>query len=228
MANAGTYNHTKEHFAEGSAAATPDASEVVIYAKADGLMYSKDDAGTETLMSSGVAAGGGTHSTLGTTSTGASFRTPNNAGITYLKKITVAADAFLMSVNVYIKGNNANAGALGAAVWSDSAGAPVNVIAGARTIGNDGVSAALNGNIQLNATARWIKMPLGIWLAAADYWLGVKISGGTADNALLIAYSAGTGSDKTQAHSSRDIDISIVGTSNTTDDHSIYADVLTL
>jgi hypothetical protein len=57
MANSATYNRTKIHFAEGAAAATPDAAEVVTYAKADGLMYSKDDAGVETLMSGG--AGGG-------------------------------------------------------------------------------------------------------------------------------------------------------------------------
>lgn len=56
MANSGTYNRTKIHFSEGSAAATPDATEVVIYAKSDGKMYSKDDAGTETLMSSGPAS----------------------------------------------------------------------------------------------------------------------------------------------------------------------------
>ena len=38
---------------EGAAPATPAAGKVYQYAKADGLMYSKDDAGTETLMSSG-------------------------------------------------------------------------------------------------------------------------------------------------------------------------------
>lgn len=53
MANAGTYNHTKQHFAEGSAAATPDAGEVVVYAKTDGKLYLKDDAGTETDLTSG-------------------------------------------------------------------------------------------------------------------------------------------------------------------------------
>ena len=37
---------------EGAAAATPAAAKVAIYAKADGLVYSKDDAGTETQMSS--------------------------------------------------------------------------------------------------------------------------------------------------------------------------------
>jgi len=44
---------TKIPFVEGAAPATPAASRVVMYAKADGLMYSKDDAGAETLMSSG-------------------------------------------------------------------------------------------------------------------------------------------------------------------------------
>lgn len=40
-------------YAEVAAPSTPAASKVVTYAKADGLMYSKDDAGVETLMSSG-------------------------------------------------------------------------------------------------------------------------------------------------------------------------------
>lgn len=44
---------TKIPFVEGSAPSTPAASRVVIYAKSDGLMYSKDDAGAETLMSAG-------------------------------------------------------------------------------------------------------------------------------------------------------------------------------
>jgi hypothetical protein len=48
-------------FTEAAAPSTPAASKVVIYAKSDGLMYSKDDAGTETLMSGG--AGGGSVAT---------------------------------------------------------------------------------------------------------------------------------------------------------------------
>jgi hypothetical protein len=48
----------KSIFEEGAAPATPAAGEVVIYAKADGLMYSKDDAGVETQMSGGAGGGG--------------------------------------------------------------------------------------------------------------------------------------------------------------------------
>jgi hypothetical protein len=50
---------------EESAPSTPASATVAVYAKADGLMYSKDDAGVETLMSGG--AGGGGASLLGIT-----------------------------------------------------------------------------------------------------------------------------------------------------------------
>lgn len=48
---------TKIPFIEGAAAATPAANRVVIYAKADGKMYSKDDVGAELLMSVGATGG---------------------------------------------------------------------------------------------------------------------------------------------------------------------------
>lgn len=41
-------------FDEGAAASTPATGKVTTYAKSDGLMYSKDDAGVETLMSGGA------------------------------------------------------------------------------------------------------------------------------------------------------------------------------
>ena len=41
---------------EQAAPATPSANQVVLYPKADGLMYSKDDTGTESAIASGVAA----------------------------------------------------------------------------------------------------------------------------------------------------------------------------
>lgn len=50
--------------AEGAAAATPSASQVTLYAKTDGLLYSKDDLGTETLVS-----GTATHALLSATHT---------------------------------------------------------------------------------------------------------------------------------------------------------------
>lgn len=45
---------------EGGSTATPAAGRVTVYAKADGLLYSKDDAGTETLVSGGASGAVGT------------------------------------------------------------------------------------------------------------------------------------------------------------------------
>jgi len=42
---------------EGGSTSTPAANRVTVYAKADGLLYSKDDAGVEKLMSTGATAG---------------------------------------------------------------------------------------------------------------------------------------------------------------------------
>jgi hypothetical protein len=57
-------NPTKIIFPEAAAPSTPGANKVVLYAKSDGLLYSKDDAGTESAVSGG---GGGT--TINTTDT---------------------------------------------------------------------------------------------------------------------------------------------------------------
>ena len=46
-------------FVEGAAPATPAAGQVVAYAKTDGLLYAKDDVGTETPLGGGGGGGGG-------------------------------------------------------------------------------------------------------------------------------------------------------------------------
>lgn len=58
MAKINEIEITKLLFDEGAAASTPAATNVAIYAKSDGLMYSRDDAGVETLMSVGSAQAG--------------------------------------------------------------------------------------------------------------------------------------------------------------------------
>jgi len=50
---------SKVDLAEGAAPSTPPSTEVIVYAKDDGLVYSKDDAGAETLMSGGSSASPG-------------------------------------------------------------------------------------------------------------------------------------------------------------------------
>lgn len=45
-------------FTEAAAPSTPANGKVILYAKTDGRLYSKDDAGTETLVSGGAGGGG--------------------------------------------------------------------------------------------------------------------------------------------------------------------------
>ena len=59
---------------EGGSTATPAAGRVTVYAKADGLLYSKDDAGSESLVS---GAGGGSSAFVGCVAT----RTTDQTGV---------------------------------------------------------------------------------------------------------------------------------------------------
>lgn len=51
-------NPTQIIFPEGAAPSTPGANKVTLYAKSDGHLYQKDDAGTETDLTGGGGAGG--------------------------------------------------------------------------------------------------------------------------------------------------------------------------
>lgn len=53
MVKASENEFPKVTFAEGAAPSTPTTGLVIAYAKTDGLLYSKDDAGAETLISGG-------------------------------------------------------------------------------------------------------------------------------------------------------------------------------
>ena len=57
MSRIDTHQSSKLTFAEGDAAATPASGLVHLYAKTDGLLYSKDDAGDESAVS-GTGGGG--------------------------------------------------------------------------------------------------------------------------------------------------------------------------
>jgi hypothetical protein len=77
---------------EGLAPSTPSTNKVTLYAKADGLLYSKDDAGTETALSGG-GGGGVSDGDKGdiTVSSGGSVWTIDNDSVTYAKIQNVSA-----------------------------------------------------------------------------------------------------------------------------------------
>lgn len=57
MTKASDNVYTRFLISEGGSTSTPASGRVTMYAKADGLLYSKDDAGTETLVSGGSGSG---------------------------------------------------------------------------------------------------------------------------------------------------------------------------
>ena len=100
--NAETYPFARLQFQEGSAPATPSSTQVEIYAKSDGLMYSKDDAGTETLMSSGPVSASTGLLAVASCNTGASYTTTSStqADVNSSVAVTFTAPA---SGNVVVK-----------------------------------------------------------------------------------------------------------------------------
>ena len=94
---------------EGAAPATPSTNQVKIYAKADGLMYSKDDAGVETLMSSGASGGPGAWTSFTPTivASGGGFSLGNGILQGYYKQLD--STAYLIEI-YYERGSTTNNG----------------------------------------------------------------------------------------------------------------------
>lgn len=89
---------------EVAAPATPDSGKVALYAKSDGLLYSKDDAGAETLVSGG-SGGGGTMDDFtvaadsGTPETVADGNTLTLAGGTGIDTVVSATDTVTIAID---------------------------------------------------------------------------------------------------------------------------------
>ena len=66
---------TKLTMVEAAAPATPAAGHVVVYAKADGKLYQKDDAGTETDLAAAASGGSSLTAALGIQTSGANYTT---------------------------------------------------------------------------------------------------------------------------------------------------------
>lgn len=177
--------------------------------------------GTDVAWATPSAGGGITRTTQGTTSVGGSFYATRGVVI---KKITLATAGLLASINAHAKGDGTNAAVVAGVVYVDSGGNPTNIISAPTS---DVVSGSGTRSMLLNSTARWMSWPVGVWLASGDYWIGLFWdNGGT--NGFQLAYSSGTGSDRTQALTSPFVpqDSSVVSISTGTNNHSIYADIL--
>lgn len=109
----------------------------------------------------------------------------------YCTKITLSATSLIVSVAAYVKGNNqGGVTSFAAAVMADSSG-PTLLLAGA-------APAALSTFIDKAAAARWFHIPVGVYLAAGDYWIGFAQMDHSGSEQTQLAYD-GSGSDVTFA-----------------------------
>lgn len=211
---------------EAAAPSSPAAGKVRLYAKSDGLLYSKDDAGTETVVTGGGGGGGLSHAYVGYNTVGGTWETMTDKRV-IMKSITLASAGLLTSVSAYVRAK-ANAASqsdiaqINPAVFTDNAGSPNLLIAAVR-------SGVRSGDFFLSDTAgagdgRWFHLPVGIWLAAGTYWIGIQEQ--HAGNNLEIAKD-GSGSDKyTVPGGEWMTDAGLNTITSTTDTYSIRGSVL--
>lgn len=135
-------------------------------------------------------AGAMTHSYLGYNTVGGSAETMIQWRV-YATQITLTAPALIASIGAHVRGKGSTDQQLRVGVWADSSGSPSELLAtNGATVGTGGLYlesvAATDGNY------RWLHIPVGIYLTAGTYWIGVQ-AGGTSDCDLKYD---GSGSDK--------------------------------
>ncbi len=165
-----------------------------------------------------------THTTLGTTSVGATgFRSGRGA---YVKKVTMASAGVISAIWAHIKGDGSTPIGIAPVIFSDTAAAPINLIYGPPPVITSSPTHVLS--MILNTTARWAVLPVGGWFASGDYWIGFFASV-TNSGLLSLAYASG-GSDQTQSNAAEQnepTDSSVQAfTAAAGDNYSIYCDVL--
>ncbi len=134
------------------------------------------------------------------------------------RKVTLASAALLVSVDVYCNGDASHAQSVLAAVFSDNAGVPLNVIG---TLAYESLSGSFSGSAVLNATPRWVSVPMNMWLTAGTYWLQVLVS-----NGLTLYYDASGGDFALSTGSTWPFDSSLNAPANSTRKYSIRGSII--
>lgn len=112
------------------------------------------------------------HSYIGYNTIGASQEAVTN-GRVYLKKVTIAADGVLTSIGAYYDmPSTAGTHQTGVVVHADVAGAVGEPIAHSPCIDVSGT-----GLVTATSNAQWRHMPMGLFLPAGDYWIGIMFRG---------------------------------------------------
>lgn len=185
---------------------------------ADGTLLVADSGQTTGIKWATGVPGAISQSYIGYNTIGGSFETPGAGTITwYLKSVTLAQAALLTSIDLYVKGDGAHVGLKGVAVLDDNSGAPGKVIA---VNAAETSSAIVDVEAFINTTARWVAKPLGVWLPAGTYWLGVCHG---ASNSLAFD---GSGGDFKGSSSTWATDASLTSYTNSSNKYSIRGNII--
>jgi hypothetical protein len=136
----------------------------------NGTVLTADSGETTGLKWATPSGGSLTQAYIGYNTIGASYDTPVINAKYYLKKVTISTACLITSIGGYFDAaTTGQAEGPSVGLYTDSAGTP------AKAIGYSG-----NPQVVQISGARWIEVPLGIWVTAADYWIAVRFgdSGG--------------------------------------------------
>jgi hypothetical protein len=175
---------------EVTAPATPAAATVVVYAKVDGLLYSKDDAGVETLVSGGSGGGGSSltvqdeGSSLATAAATMNFTgagvTASGTGATKTVNIPGGGGGVSVPRVVQIK----TAGTAATSITLDSAPASGHSVILATNATNTGLVTSVSST---NTT--WTRVASRSSASVFyEIWIGV-VAGGAGGTAITITHS---------------------------------------
>lgn len=153
-----------------------------------GHVLTSNGSGAAPSWQAAAGAGGLTQAYVGYNTIGGSFDVPGVNSKIYAKSVTIATACLITSIGGYFQSGAGTSFGPAVALYSDNAGAPQKYLGG-------GPAAAL---VDINTNgARWIDMPLGIWVPAATYWLAVRTSDAGAGAVIQLAYD-GSGGDVTK------------------------------
>lgn len=170
-------------------------------------------------ITSASGGGGLTHTYLGYNTIGASTEAVT-VRRWFAKKITVATDGVITSIGAYVKQTSAGTTThMGVGLFEDNAGTPRHLLGANAPVIGTGVFWPEH-NSGSAGDARWMHLPIGQFVTAGDYWIGVVF-----DNTNFQVYKDGSGTDKHWTHATgiRFSDAGLVAITTTTDRYSIRA-----
>ncbi len=185
---------TKIPFIEGSAPATPAANRAVLYVKSDGLFYSKDDAGTETLVSGG--AGGLTDHNHTTGGDGGDLDAPVIDGYAIWNEESAPSTPGAATVAVYAKSD-------GLMYSKDDAGTETLMSSGpgggtiTSATADQSADVTLSADTIADATSASISLAAGTWLVIGEMCIS------TTNGAVIYCLMAITDGSNTKVFESR-------------------------